>query len=463
MKKSDLSFAAILVPIDYIMLIVAALTAYFLRYENWIQEIRPVVFNLNLHDYLGYVWWIALVWLFFFTMAGLYQISLNKKIFQEFGKIFLACSTGMLAVIVGSFFSRELFNSRFILLAAWIFSIIFILLGRLTVFVIRRIFYSKGLGVHKVVLIGDDDSTEDIAKEIYRNKKLGYRIIARYKDVSEKTINDLSQIEKSQHIDEIIQADSSLGQTENLKLLDFADRHHVGFKYAADLFTAQIPRVELSTLSGVPIVEVKRTPLDGWGKILKRIFDIILSVLLILIFSPIFIIISIIIKIDSRGPVFYASKRIGAQNRPIKIYKFRSMINDAEKLKAKLKQYNERNDGPLFKMENDPRVTKVGKFLRKWSLDELPQFFNVLNGQLSLVGPRPHEPHEVAQYEKKHIKLLNIKPGVTGMAQVSGRSDLKFEEEVKLDVFYIENWSLWLDIIILIKTPFAIIFRKGAK
>ena len=139
------------------------------------------------------------------------------------------------------------------------------------------------------------------------------------------------------------------------------------------------------------------------------------------------------------------------------------MIVNAEKMKKKLLDKNERTDGPLFKIKDDPRITRVGKFMRKWSIDELPQFWNVLKGNISLVGPRPHEPHEVDKYEKHHKKLLNIKPGITGMAQVSGRSDLEFEEEVKLDTFYIENWSPWLDLVILIKTPLVVLLRKGAK
>ncbi len=463
MKKSDLTFSAILVPVDYFMIILAGVSAYFLRYEPWVQKIRPVIFNLKFNEYFSYVWLIAIGWLAIFAMAGLYQIKSPRKIFDEIGKIFLACSTGMLAVIVAAFFSRELFNSRFILLAAWILSIIFVTLARLIVRGIQRLLYSHGVGIHKVVLIGNDDSAKDIAKEIYKNKKLGYQIIARLDNFSNSNPEKLEQIFKDKGVDEIIQADTGLTRQENLALLDFADEHHITFKYAADFFETQSPRVDLYTIAGVPIVEVKRTALDGWGKILKRLFDILVAFFLLIILSPLFLILALMIKIDSAGPIFYGSKRIGGRGQPITIWKFRSMIKNAEQLKIKLMSVNERRDGPLFKLENDPRITRVGKFLRKWSLDELPQLWNVLKGEMSLVGPRPHEPHEVAQYQKHHKKLLNIKPGMTGMAQVSGRSDLSFEEEVRLDTFYIENWSPWLDLIILIKTPLIVLARKGAK
>ncbi len=463
MKKSDLTFSAILVPLDYLMIITAAIVAYFLRYEKWVQEIRPIIFNLDFKTYLSYIWWIALFWLVIFVIAGLYQIKGTRKIFNEMGKVFLACSTGMLAIIVAAFFSRELFDSRFILLVAWVLSFIFVSVGRLIVRGIQKILYSKNIGVHKIVLIGSDNSTEDIAKEIYKNKKLGYEIIGRFQNLQNNSLDKLIELHESKSIDEIIQGDTNLIKQENLALLNFADEHHIVFKYAADFFETQNKNVDLYTIAGIPVVEIKRTKLDGWGKILKRVFDIFFSFILLIILLPVFLILILIIKIDSKGSIFYSSKRVGSKGKIIKIYKFRSMIVNAEKMKKKLLDKNERTDGPLFKIKDDPRITRVGKFMRKWSIDELPQFWNVLKGNISLVGPRPHEPHEVDKYEKHHKKLLNIKPGITGMAQVSGRSDLEFEEEVKLDTFYIENWSPWLDLVILIKTPLVVLLRKGAK
>jgi exopolysaccharide biosynthesis polyprenyl glycosylphosphotransferase len=369
----------------------------------------------------------------------------------------------MLAIVVVAFFSRELFDSRFILLATWILAIIFIILARLLARLIQRIMFAQGLGAHKIVLFGANNSTEDIAKEIYKNKKSGYQIVGRFENFLNGNLEKLNDILKNKGIDEIIQADTGLTREENLSLLDFADEHHLTFKYVADFFATQVPRVDMYTMAGVPIVEVKHTPLDGWGKILKRFFDIIFSILLLIVLSPVFLIVAILVKIDSQGPIFYGSKRVGAQGREITVWKFRSMIVNAEKMKQKILNKNERPDGPLFKMANDPRVTRFGKFIRKWSIDELPQFWNALKGDMSLVGPRPHEVNEVEKYQKHHKKLLNIKPGVTGMAQVSGRSDLEFEEEVQLDIFYIENWSLWLDLIILLKTPFIVLARIGAK
>jgi exopolysaccharide biosynthesis polyprenyl glycosylphosphotransferase len=241
----------------------------------------------------------------------------------------------------------------------------------------------------------------------------------------------------------------------------FCEKNHIILKYSADILSNS--NLEFSTLAGVPIAEIKKTKLDGWGKIFKRLSDILLSFILLIILIPIFLIIFFVIKIDSKGPIFYASKRVGAKGEKIRIWKFRSMVIGAENMKNKLLKENERTNGPLFKMENDPRVTKVGKFIRRLSIDELPQLWNVLKGNMSLVGPRPHEPNEVEKYKDYQFKLLNIKPGMTGMAQVSGRSDLNFEDEVRLDIFYIENWSPKLDLIILLKTPWVVLARKGAK
>ena len=204
-------------------------------------------------------------------------------------------------------------------------------------------------------------------------------------------------------------------------------------------------------------MEVQGTPLDGWRRVYKRIFDFILAILFLIVLSPVFIIIAVIIKINSKGPVFVKLTRVGSKGKKFVMYKFRSMVKDAHKMKAEIMSYNERSDGPLFKMKDDPRITKVGKFLRRASLDELPQLFNVLKGNMSLVGPRPHEPAEVNKYQRGYKKLLFIKPGITGMAQVSGRANLVFAEEAKLDIFYIENWSIFLDLIILLKTPVAVI------
>jgi lipopolysaccharide/colanic/teichoic acid biosynthesis glycosyltransferase len=203
----------------------------------------------------------------------------------------------------------------------------------------------------------------------------------------------------------------------------------------------------------------------------KRAMDIIFSGLLIMILSPLLLLTAIIIKLDSRGPVFFSRRddgsyvtRVGQNGKPFRYFKFRSMIDRADSLRyTELADRNLRTDGPLVKIKDDPRVTRFGRFIRRFSIDELPELFLVFMGRMSLVGPRPHLPEEVAKYEQHHHKVLTIKPGISGLAQISGRSDLAFEEEVRLDLYYIENWSMLLDISILLKTPWAVIRHRQAE
>jgi len=463
MKKSEIFFATILVPIDYGLLVLAGISAYFLRYSDlYQQQIREVVFSLEFGQYLQYIFIIAAIWISIFAVSGLFSMHPRGSIFGLLNKVFLACSTGTLLVIVLFFFSRELFSSRFIILAGWVISIIYISIAHLLGRYIEQLLYLRDMGTHRVVLVGSDIISDEIFNEFSRNPKLGYKVVAKAPCYSGQLEIELRQLASTGSVDEIIQTDPNMSREQTLKLIDLANQFHLEFKYTADLLGARRSNFNITTIKGIPIIEIKKTPLDGWGRVAKRIFDIIGSVLALIIFSPFFIILPIMIKIDSKGPAFYSTKRIGAKGKKFNLYKFRSMISGADRMKAELVSKNERSDGPLFKIKNDPRITKIGGFIRRYSLDEIPNFWNVLIGNMSLVGPRPHEPSEVKRYQKHHRKLLNIKPGITGMAQVSGRSTLDFETEVKLDILYIETWSLKLDIIILLKTPIVVLFSSTA-
>jgi len=339
---------------------------------------------------------------------------------------------------------------------------------------IQRALFKYGIGVHQVVLVGNSKTTDNLIYYFSSKKSSGYEVVKRFRDFSIETANELAEFLKTKEVDEIMQSDPKLSKPEILRLYDFADEHHLTFKYAADLLGAKVLKTEVREMAGIPIVEVKKTPLDGWGRIIKRIFDIILAVFLIIFFSPLMIIFALLIKLDSRGPVFYKNERV-SKNGIFKLFKFRSMqaqhcvgkeYGDDSALKYErelIEKQNIKQGEPIYKIANDPRLTRMGKFIRRWSIDELPQFFNVLAGNMSLVGPRPHQPREVARYEHHHKKVMSIKPGITGLAQISGRSDLSFEDEVKLDTYYIENWSLFFDLSILLRTPLAVIKERKAE
>lgn len=463
-KKSELFFSAILVPLDFLMIVLAGLAAYFLRFQSLLVEIRPIIYEIPFKEYLGIVLILAGIWLVIFALSGLYAIG-SRRFIDEASQVFLACSAGVMLVIIIIFLRRELFSSRFIVLAAWILSIIFVLLGRLIIRAIQYYLLKKGVGVHRVVIIGQDKTARQIVSEFYKKPILGFRPVAQFRSFDEKTKKELVELIKNGRVDEIIQADPEVPKEETLHLIDFAEEHHIIFKYTTDLFEIKARNIEVNTNLGIPILEIKRTPLDGWGRIFKRIFDVIGALVALVVFSPLMILVACAIKLDSSGPIFFAYKRIGEKGKPFTFIKFRSMKHNTHYLRydEEFRKQNKdlRKGTPMIKLKNDSRITRVGKFIRRTSIDELPQFFCVLRGTMSLVGPRPHEPEEVARYKKHHKKVLTIKPGITGLAQISGRSDLTFEEEVRLDTYYIENWSLKLDLQILFKTPFVVLLKSG--
>lgn len=466
LKKAELIFSVILVPLDFLMLIFAALAAYFLRFQT-LAEVRPIIYEMPFWEFTNIASGMAAAWLIIFALSGLYTIGGTRRVLDEVAKIFLACSAGLAFIIMLFFFERDLFSSRFIILAAWAIAIVFVSFGRLAVRFVQRILFRRGVGVHRVVIIGEDKNTDILVSEFYKNPGLGLKAVKRYAKFDENAALEIEELYKVSGVDEIIQMGSA-SREETLNLIDFCNDRHIVFKYSADLFAVSAAKIDIRDYAGVPVAEIKRTRLEGWGRIYKRIFDIVFSLALLVILSPIMILTAIAIKIDSRGPVFWSRlddgskvKRVGQNGEPFNYFKFRSMKPGTHHLRYTELSEQDFRKGPLVKIKDDPRVTRVGKIIRRLSIDELPELFLVLAGKMSLVGPRPHLPEEVAKYKKHHKKVLIVKPGISGLAQISGRADLDFEDEVKLDVYYIENWSLKLDLYILFKTPFVVFFGKG--
>lgn len=453
-RRLDLLFAASLVPLDYLAVLAAGWTAYNLRFHQ-IADLLPVAATIPQGQYVKLVAVVAVVWVTVLGLAGVYR--LRQHLTSEFGRIFLGVSTAVLLVIVAIFFQREFFASRFIILAAWVLSIVYLWLGHLLLRGVQRLLLRQGIGTRQVIMIGRDQTTEELTRLFRRRPSMGYRVLQSWPEVSLETLQALDQLLLTGGIDEVILGDPAIPKAQTLQVLERCSEHNVAFKYAADVFDTQAGNIDIHDLAGVPLIEIRRTPLDGWGRILKRTLDLLLGLITFLIAFVPGLLVALTIKLDSRGSIFVRLERVGQSQRKFRLWKFRSMIQDAHVLKPQLLDKNERDDGPLFKMKHDPRITRVGRFIRKTSLDELPQLLNVLKGDMSLVGPRPHEPEEVARYEKHHKKLLAIKPGMTGMAQVSGRSNLSFEDEVRLDTYYIEHWSLSLDLQILLRTPAAVV------
>ncbi len=475
MKKPELILNLIAIPVDALMLFLAAIFSFYARWQ-FQSLIGPVLYDLDLATFLTSMVKVVPAILIIFALVGLYNIKGPRRFSREVSKIFLGVSVALFFIIIVFFFNREFFPSRFIILAAWGLAIFMVLFGRILLKFAQNIIFKFGYGLHNVVLITGKTAEAKSLEREFSMPRLGFQIIEKLpfdKDI----FNRLQELFKAGKIDEIMQTESSLDQGDNYELVMFARKRGLRFTYIPNLFEVQKNAVEVDGFNGVPLISLKNTPLEGWGKVQKRIFDVVVSALSIIITSPVQLVVALLIKLDSPGPVIYAAKR-GSRNSAFKFYKFRSMYShlsvgdgyggaDAEKLWHELRQKNDRGgaDAAVSKFKDDPRVTRFGRFLRRSKLDELPQFYNVLKGDMSLVGPRPHVLPELEKYKDIYPRVLSIQPGIFGLSQLAiiKMPLLPFEEEMHLNMYYIENWSLWMDISILVKCFIALVFTKKPK
>lgn len=483
MKRSELLFTAFLVPLDLLAILGAFVAAYYLRFSQGEATVLVEVF-WPMGQYLKFVAAIVPFWLVIFALSGLYSIKRTWRAWEEFSSIFVGVAGGTILVIAWPFLTRQEFFSRLVVIYLFILALVFVTLGRTLLRMFRQALYRYGIGVHRLLLVGTNGVASRFIAEIVAEPKLGFRVDAIITGEKETTAevratgvpilgratDNLEEITKDRHFDDLLIADPELPRATILTLLEFAEKHGLNFSQTPNLLDVHSVNVDVEELAGFPILEYRRTPLEGWGMILKRVLDFALSSLLIVLTSPLMLITAIAIKLDSSGPVFFhqlddgsPTVRVGQHGRPFRYFKFRSMKPGTHSLRyTELNKHNVRS-GPLVKIKDDPRVTRVGRWIRKLSIDELPELLLVWQGKMSLVGPRPHLPEEVAKYAEHHRRVLMTKPGMTGMAQVSGRSDLDFDEEVRLDTYYIENWSFWLDLQIMLRTPLAVLASRTNK
>lgn len=474
-RRKKILYGFLLAIFDLILLSLAFFLAFYLRffsdpniepfykvYDFYIDYVRYSAFSVALILFLNFVTRIY-NWDYRYRGAGL-----NTKLFINitFGLLF--------TVILG--FTVETFNfSRLWVGYSYIFTVLFLIFYRLIFDRVYYYFIKKRRDFSKTIILGvgedanritmtfnDDqyndmqvvgivDTREKIEKSRVRLK--GYRIIGYVEDldeiIAENKIQTVIVSGKAYHYYEILDI------IETLKGMDVLILMFPGF------FEFSINRMESREISGIPVIHIANIGFFGFNLFLKNMFDYVLGTIFFIFFIPIYLVIGFLIKLDSKGAVFYLQKRVTKDGKEFWMYKFRTMVKDADKMLDQLKDKNEA-DGLLFKIRQDPRITRVGRLLRRLSLDELPQIINVLKGELSLVGPRPPLPSEVEKYKKWHRKRLNVKQGITGLWQVTGRSDLGFEEGIKLDLYYIQNWSITMDLKILLKTIPAIFTRRGA-
>ncbi|HNR29918.1 MAG TPA: sugar transferase [Candidatus Hydrogenedentes bacterium] len=334
---------------------------------------------------------------------------------------------------------------------------------------------ARGRNTTQVIVIGANPRTKELLRTIHDNPHFGYHVVGILEDEPDRCrmleefnipllgkFESLEQVLTRHVVDEVFIGLPVSSRYETIQSMAYlCEGVGVGVRLIADLFPLRLATSRFQKLENIPILALTSIPENQAQLLLQRATDIIVSGLALLALSPLLILAAIVIKLDSRGPVFFLQERVGQNQRRFKMVKFRSMVINAEQLRRQVEKLNEA-EGPIFKVRRDPRLTRVGRFIRKYSIDELPQLLNVLAGHMSLVGPRPPLPHEVAQYSWNQRRRLSVKPGMTGLSQVRGRSDLSFRETVDLDLAYIDQWSLWLVFRILLQTIPAVLRGRGA-
>jgi len=475
--KNTKFYSLILILVDTLVLLIAFTLAYVARVT---LDSRPLVNEVSSYEYLFAFLTIVPFWILIFATIGLYNPSTYNRRLVEWSKIFIGSFIGILLVIGWEYVSdTHIFPARLVAAYAFIGSFLLIIFERELLRLYRSLMFRFGRGVSRVLVIGNSHATRDIADNLSHTHKSGYKIVAiagpqkvlpTGMDVThftsvETALKHISDLQ----ITTIIQTDLYDSDERNQRILGAAQTNHISYSFIPGEPEFYAGKNTVDVFLGYPMISVSQTPLIGWGAIAKAIFDTIMSFLAIIILSPVFLILIILQAILNPGPIFYISKRLSQFSKPVDLIKFRSMSAKYGKKDAALEfvdmgredlatEYREHH-----KVTNDPRITRFGRFLRNTSLDELPQLFNVLRGDLSLVGPRPILPQE-AKFSRSRTALLHsVKSGVTGLWQVSGRSNLSFEERIELELFYAQNWSFWLDIKILFKTIGVVLRKRGAK
>lgn len=424
------------------------------------------------NEYLTIAFFIIPLWYLGIIQTNLTRFSRTKSdltIIFETG-LFVITGTGFLALIQVAFQLTQV--SNYVIL---VFSILdFILISIILISTSRyyKKLVKKGLNVQNAILVADSNCIDFIEK-LYLKKEWGYYIHTIITDSEileevfgnrfrvEKDINKLKVILRQDVIDEVLYCRNKIDQNEIRDIIYSCEEIGVTFRMQSSFFHMPSTRTQLEYVEEIPFLSFINTPANKFSHNWKLLFDVLASFFILLVWSPIILIIALAIKVSSKGPIIFKQKRVGLRGREFEIYKFRTMVVDAEEQQKKLEKMNEM-DGPVFKIKDDPRITKVGKFLRKSGLDEIPQFFNVLNGDMSLVGPRPPLPSEVNKYERWQLRRLSMRPGITCIWQIApNRNSISFNEWMKLDLQYIDSWSLKLDFILLAKTVQTVIKGSG--
>ena len=460
----------IAITLDILVVIGSFITAYFVRLL--ILEFIPFGQPIELGNYWELIVVIAFLWWWIFSLQGAYASNRFASLSQEIKTVFKTVFFGTLILLSGAFLLKIYFPARtlIVIFAGVNFSLL--VLEKTVIYYIISDLKKRGYHKKPVIIVGTGEKAKKFIDSVKDDPGEEVEIVG---FIGEKKTNagnriygadilgyfrNLKEVLHSHPIDEVIFA-LSKKNLEIGEMLRLCEEEGVTTSIITDFPVSAKTNVQLRMAHNLPLLTLSRVPYSPWQLFLKRITDIVISVSALTILSPLFLIIAVLVKFTSTGPAFYQWRVVGFNKRPFKSWKFRTMLENADELKAKLWDKNEM-EGPVFKMKDDPRITRVGQVLRRFSLDELPQLYSVLRGDMSLVGPRPPLIGEVDRFKSWQRRKLSLKPGLTCLWQVSGRNEIRdFDDWAKLDLQYIDNWSLWLDVKIFFRTVYVVLSGSG--
>ncbi|HLJ69656.1 MAG TPA: sugar transferase [Chloroflexota bacterium] len=445
--------------------------AYWIRYT---LKIGPAIQSqVSFADYQPVGLILLVVTILVLLLKGAYRFRLSRDTVDEVSTMFSTVTIAVSIVVVISALLHSWEYSRAVIAYVWLLSIVALTSGRVVFRGVQGWLHRKGWGVSRVLVVGGSDIGKMVMQSMMSRRDLGYqpagfvyedgagqqRDFGRFPALG--SVADVPHLLDSGSVDEVVVALPASEHDQVLTILQLCEHHGIGLKLIPDLFEMSLSRVNVDGIAGVPLLDVRESALRPFSRAVKRAMDIVVATLGLLATLPIVLVVGLLIRLESPGPAFVLQERVGLSGKRFRCVKLRSMAVDAESMRPSLAKLNEM-DGPVFKIRADPRRTKVGRRIRRWSVDELPNFWNVLRGDMSIVGPRPALPQEVDAYDDWHRRRLEVKPGMTGVWQVSGRSDLPFDEMLLMDIYYVDNWSISLDIRIMLRTVLAVLGRKGA-
>lgn len=463
--------AAALAALDALLVYCAFAVAYVARYD--------VRLGPRIQDHISFVSYqpVALLLLAVLLPAlfvkGRYRYRMSSEMVDDLSAIASSSTIAVAAVVVITAMLHQYEYSRGVILYVWLLAIALLAAGDIGFRAVQSRLHRRGWGVRRLLVVGASNVGKMIMQSVTSRPDLGYQLagfvdgpaasplrsFGRFQSLG--TLSDVPELLATGEIDEVILALPASAHEEIWNILSLAEQHGVGVKLVPDLFEVSLSRVKMDDIAGIPLLDMQEHALRRIELAAKRVLDLVVAIPAGVLMLPVVALLWVLIKLETPGPGFIAQRRVGKDGREFTCWKVRTMRPDAEALRVALESYNE-TDGPMFKIRNDPRCTPLGRRMRRLSLDELPQLWNVIRGEMSMVGPRPPLPSEVERYDPSHRRRLEVKPGMTGLWQVSGRSDLAFDEMVLMDTYYVDNWSVGLDLKILVRTAIAVLSRSGA-